>query len=179
MRIVTSPGECVSGLLNGYLANSRRATGRRDRAIQILANAPRRRKLALHRIYPSPLRRALPDVPLCRIEAGRLKSFICRRPVARGTRGPAITPGDARRSLLYKLVAHEQEPAMPYKATKLSRVYSWRTAAWDLLVLSWAPCSSAMALSELTLTRIGHRPMGSPTSRPKPRTSSGFSCLAA
>src|SRR5690349_9824506 len=35
-----------------------------------------------------------------------------------GSRGPAIAPGDARASLLYKLVAHEEEPGMPYKAGK-------------------------------------------------------------
>jgi mono/diheme cytochrome c family protein len=36
-----------------------------------------------------------------------------------GDRGAAITPGDARASLLYKLVTHEEEPGMPYKADKL------------------------------------------------------------
>jgi mono/diheme cytochrome c family protein len=38
-----------------------------------------------------------------------------------GGRGPAITPGNARTSLLYKLVAYEETPAMPYKADKLSK----------------------------------------------------------
>jgi len=38
-----------------------------------------------------------------------------------GTRGPAVTPGNAKTSLLYQLMAHEQEPHMPYKAPKLSR----------------------------------------------------------
>jgi Planctomycete cytochrome C len=36
-----------------------------------------------------------------------------------GTSGPAIEPGNAKASLLYKLMAHEQEPAMPYKTGKL------------------------------------------------------------
>src|SRR5687767_361483 len=38
-----------------------------------------------------------------------------------GGRGSAITPGNAKGSLLYKLVAHEETPAMPYKASKLSK----------------------------------------------------------
>src|SRR5262245_44449669 len=38
-----------------------------------------------------------------------------------GTRGQAITPGKARTSLLFRTLTHEQEPAMPYKAAKLSR----------------------------------------------------------
>ena len=37
-----------------------------------------------------------------------------------GNKGPAIQPGNAKESLLYKLVAHEQEPAMPYRMDKLS-----------------------------------------------------------
>ena len=36
-----------------------------------------------------------------------------------GENGPAILPGNAKESLLYKLIAHEQQPAMPYKAGKL------------------------------------------------------------
>ena len=36
-----------------------------------------------------------------------------------GDSGAAITAGNARESLLYKLVAHERQPAMPYKAAKL------------------------------------------------------------
>ena len=36
-----------------------------------------------------------------------------------GTRGPAIVPGDAKASLLYKLVTRQEEPGMPYKADKL------------------------------------------------------------
>ncbi len=38
-----------------------------------------------------------------------------------GTKGAAVVPGNAKASLLYRLVAHEQEPAMPYKAAKLSK----------------------------------------------------------
>jgi len=38
-----------------------------------------------------------------------------------GTHGPAVVPGSAKTSLLYKMIAHEQEPAMPFKAAKLSR----------------------------------------------------------
>jgi len=38
-----------------------------------------------------------------------------------GTRGAAITPGNAKTSLLYQMMAHELEPAMPFKASKLSK----------------------------------------------------------
>ncbi len=37
-----------------------------------------------------------------------------------GTHGAAVVPGNAKTSLLYKMIAHEQEPAMPFKAAKLS-----------------------------------------------------------
>ncbi len=33
----------------------------------------------------------------------------------------AVTPGNAKTSLLYQLVTHEKEPAMPFKAAKLSK----------------------------------------------------------
>ena len=38
-----------------------------------------------------------------------------------GTHGAAVVPGNAKTSLLYKMITHEQEPAMPFKAAKLSR----------------------------------------------------------
>ncbi len=38
-----------------------------------------------------------------------------------GAHGAAVVPGNAKTSLLYKMIAHEQEPAMPFKAAKLSR----------------------------------------------------------
>ena len=37
-----------------------------------------------------------------------------------GGRGPAVVPGDARASLLYNVVAHREEPRMPFQAEKLS-----------------------------------------------------------
>ncbi len=36
-----------------------------------------------------------------------------------GARGPALAPGNARASLLYQMVAHQAEPAMPFKTKKL------------------------------------------------------------
>ena len=47
-----------------------------------------------------------------------------------GESGPAIVPGNAKASLLYQLVAHEQEPVMPYKADKLSPEVIARIGAW-------------------------------------------------
>ena len=37
-----------------------------------------------------------------------------------GGRGTALVPGDARASLLYKVVAHHEDPKMPFQAEKLS-----------------------------------------------------------
>src|SRR5580700_7888514 len=36
-----------------------------------------------------------------------------------GEHGPAIVPGDPKASLLYKLVSHQADPHMPYKADRL------------------------------------------------------------
>jgi mono/diheme cytochrome c family protein len=47
-----------------------------------------------------------------------------------GESGPAIVSGNAKASLLYQLVAHEQEPVMPYKADKLSPEVIARIGAW-------------------------------------------------
>src|SRR5262245_36734739 len=59
-----------------------------------------------------------------------------------GTRGAAITPGNAKTSLLYRLLTHEEEPAMPYKAPKLSK--------------------EAIALVELWINLGGHVPASQP-----------------
>lgn len=47
-----------------------------------------------------------------------------------GDSGPAIIPGNAKESLLYKLIAHEQQPAMPYKGGKLPDPVVARFADW-------------------------------------------------
>jgi cytochrome c553 len=47
-----------------------------------------------------------------------------------GEHGPAVVPGDAKKSLLYLMVAHEKKPAMPYKAAKLSEETIRQFAAW-------------------------------------------------
>jgi mono/diheme cytochrome c family protein len=47
-----------------------------------------------------------------------------------GASGPAILPGNAKGSLLYKLISHEQEPAMPYKAGKLPDELIAKFADW-------------------------------------------------
>src|SRR3984957_185087 len=47
-----------------------------------------------------------------------------------GDSGPAIELGNAKESLLYKAIAHEQEPAMPYGAEKLPDVLIARFADW-------------------------------------------------
>ncbi|HKB03175.1 MAG TPA: DUF1549 domain-containing protein [Gemmataceae bacterium] len=47
-----------------------------------------------------------------------------------GEHGPALVPGDAKKSLLYLMVAHERKPAMPYKEAKLSDETIRQLAAW-------------------------------------------------
>jgi hypothetical protein len=47
-----------------------------------------------------------------------------------GDHGPAIVPGDPKKSLLYRMVAHEKKPAMPYKEAKLSAEVIGQVAAW-------------------------------------------------
>jgi hypothetical protein len=47
-----------------------------------------------------------------------------------GANGPAILPGNGKTSLLYKLIAHEQEPGMPYKTGKLPDDVIGKFAEW-------------------------------------------------
>jgi mono/diheme cytochrome c family protein len=47
-----------------------------------------------------------------------------------GDSGPSIVGGSAKTSLLYKLVAHEQEPTMPYKMDKLPNAAIAQLAVW-------------------------------------------------
>ena len=47
-----------------------------------------------------------------------------------GDDGPVVVPGDSNASRLYKLVAHQAEPAMPYKGNKLSDDEIAKIGAW-------------------------------------------------
>src|SRR5205814_2321847 len=47
-----------------------------------------------------------------------------------GDHGPAIVPGDPKKSLLYLMAAHEKKPAMPYKEPKLADETIRQIAAW-------------------------------------------------
>ena len=47
-----------------------------------------------------------------------------------GSRGPAVVPGNAKDSLLYKLVTHRQEPGMPLKGDRLPDDTSALIALW-------------------------------------------------
>ena len=47
-----------------------------------------------------------------------------------GGQGPAVVPGDPKASLLYKLVAQEAEPHMPYKSAALPKEAIDRIAEW-------------------------------------------------
>ncbi len=47
-----------------------------------------------------------------------------------GTAGLAVVPGDARKSLLYQLVAHQKEPHMPHERAKLADADIAKIAEW-------------------------------------------------
>src|SRR5579863_6300327 len=47
-----------------------------------------------------------------------------------GARGAAVVPGDPNASLLYKLVAQEADPHMPYKSDPLPKETIDRIAEW-------------------------------------------------
>jgi len=68
-------------------------------------------------------------------DSGELKKwgldFTTRDGLLRGgDSGPAIVAGDAKASLLYRRVTHEQEPAMPYKLDRLPEALITELAAW-------------------------------------------------
>jgi Protein of unknown function (DUF1553)/Protein of unknown function (DUF1549)/Planctomycete cytochrome C len=64
-----------------------------------------------------------------------------------GKSGPAIVPGNASASLFYKLVAHQQEPAMPYKANKLPKEAIALLELWINLGAPFAPAGSTATSS--------------------------------
>jgi mono/diheme cytochrome c family protein len=60
-----------------------------------------------------------------------------------GSRGPAVVPGNAKDSLLYKLSTHQQQPNMPLQGEKLPDEKSALIALWiDLGALFDAPRSA-------------------------------------
>jgi mono/diheme cytochrome c family protein len=50
--------------------------------------------------------------------------------LAGGSRGPAIIPGDAQSSLLYRVLTHAAEPKMPFQGDKLSPEAIGLVATW-------------------------------------------------
>ncbi|MBI1761371.1 MAG: DUF1549 domain-containing protein, partial [Acidobacteria bacterium] len=54
------------------------------------------------------------------IQRGRLDLRTEEAILKGGTRGPAVVPGAPDKSVLYRMVAHKEEPAMPYGGDKLS-----------------------------------------------------------
>jgi mono/diheme cytochrome c family protein len=54
-----------------------------------------------------------------------------------GDHGPAIVPGNAGESLLYKLIARQQEPAMPYKSGPIAKEAVDKFADWINLGASY------------------------------------------
>ena len=47
-----------------------------------------------------------------------------------GTSGPAVVPGAAAKSLLYRMIAHQEEPAMPYKGAALPKETVAQIGQW-------------------------------------------------
>jgi mono/diheme cytochrome c family protein len=47
-----------------------------------------------------------------------------------GDHGPAVVPGDPKKSLVYLMVTHDKKPGMPYKEPKLSDELIRQIAAW-------------------------------------------------
>jgi mono/diheme cytochrome c family protein len=64
-----------------------------------------------------------------------------------GKSGPVIVRGNANASLFYKLVAHQQEPAMPYKADKLPKEAIALLELWINLGAPFAPAGSTAGSS--------------------------------
>jgi hypothetical protein len=76
-----------------------------------------------------------------------------------GTSGPAIVAGNAKDSLLYKLIAHEQEPAMPYKTGKLPDDVIAKFAEWIDVGASYGELAAAPKQSGNTLFASYIRPL--------------------
>jgi hypothetical protein len=72
-----------------------------------------------------------------------------------GEHGPAIVPGDPKASLLYKLVAYDAEPHMPYKGDRLPQETIDRIAEW---IKAGAPFD-APASAEVALFRTQIKPI--------------------
>jgi len=66
-----------------------------------------------------------------------------------GGRGPAIVPGNAAKSLLYKLISREQEPAMPYKAGPIPKEVVDKFAEWINLGASYGESERDPLFSEV------------------------------
>jgi len=65
-----------------------------------------------------------------------------------GDSGPAIELGNAKESLLYKMIAHEQEPRMPYGADKLPDALIAQFAQW---INAGAPYATAAPSSPVNM----------------------------
>ena len=61
-----------------------------------------------------------------------------------GSRGPSVVPGDPQKSLLYKLITHAEEPAMPMGFSKLSGSEVETIATWITGVTRTSTDSAAM-----------------------------------
>ncbi|HEY6404052.1 MAG TPA: DUF1549 domain-containing protein, partial [Blastocatellia bacterium] len=70
-----------------------------------------------------------------------------------GARGPAVIPGDAGKSLLYRLVTHKEEPAMPMGMDKLDDADLAVIAQWINGLSPKAVAAKTVAAAETIPTR--------------------------
>jgi mono/diheme cytochrome c family protein len=73
-----------------------------------------------------------------------------------GDGGPAIVPGRPQESLLFRLVTHEDEPAMPRKADKLDEARLGVLRAW---IAAGAPYQRPLAAREAAEVHWAFRPL--------------------
>ena len=84
----------------------------------------------------------------CHSGSGRQSGLdLSRRDLALrgGDRGPAIVPGKARESFLYRVLAHEAKPAMPKAGARFSETELATIAAWIDEGAPWAASTPATA----------------------------------
>ena len=93
-------------------------------------SSPESRQYSICQRYPPHPSGALPDVPRRPVKDVRFGLEHTKNLMRGGSTGPAIVPGNAKASLLYKLIAREAEPYMPHKSEKLSEEAVARIAEW-------------------------------------------------
>ncbi len=86
-----------------------------------------------------------------------------------GDRGPAVVPGDPKASLVYKAIAHIDEPHMPYQADKLPDAVIAEVGNWILAGAPYeAPLKVAAVGSSSSQAGLHHWAFQAPKKPPVP-----------